>query len=126
MKDMQRSALFFALALTAPLVTITTPACAEDRLPETAEIQSSCSMQGGLYGVEEEIYCLNYFGVRLGRLTHSLMPSLCLACTLICDEEDLDYARCRERCARACGLENGGTSVVARVGSSPLALTGSR
>ena len=121
MKNVSGLAISFAFALFTSIMALSMPACAEDNLRKAAEIQSSCSTQGGLYGSEEEVYCLNYFGARLGHLAHSLMPSLCLACTLICDDENLDYARCRERCALACGLTGGEDSAMARLGPSPLA-----
>lgn len=126
MKIISNPAIYFAFFLFVSVAALSQTACAEEDVVGRAEIQSSCSTQGGLYGTDEEMYCLNYFGARRGYLAHSLMPSLCLACTLICDEEDLDYARCRERCARACGLENGEPSAVVRAQPRPLALAGSR
>lgn len=121
MRNASRPAFSFAFALFTSIMTLSMPACAEDSQRKIAEVQSLCATQGGLYGSEEEMYCLNYFGARLGHLAHSLMPSLCLACTLICDDENLDYSRCRERCALACGLEGGEGSATARLGPSPLA-----
>ncbi|EPR41666.1 hypothetical protein dsx2_3016 [Desulfovibrio sp. X2] len=106
-RSMISSCVFAALLL----VLFSCSVNANDR---RAEIESRCSERSLAFGSTEQLFCLQYWGAREGVLASGYAPTLCFACTLICDEEQEDYAACRERCSRACGLSGEATAVAGK------------
>lgn len=67
-------------------------------------IENTCEERGFAYGTTEQLFCLQFHKARNYQTMADYGPSLCFACTQICAEEREDYAACRARCERACGL----------------------
>lgn len=106
-------AMFIATALFVCLVAAN--AFAAD---VQSNIENICEERGFAYGATEQIFCLQFHKARNQRLMADYGPSLCYACAQICEEEREDYAACRERCARACGLSPlKGTAVAGKKGT---------
>lgn len=90
----------------------------------SADVQSSieniCEERGFASGATEQLFCLQFHKARNYRMMADYGPSLCFACTQICAEEREDYAACRARCERACGLQPlGGTAVAGAAKETP-------
>jgi len=83
-------------------------------------IENICEERGFAYGATEQLFCLQYYKAKNYQAMADYGPSLCFACTQICDEEREDYAACRARCERACGLKpRGGTAVAGDPAAGP-------